>query len=199
MTILIIDNYDSFVFNLARYVHNLGYKTDVARNDAITLADIQALNPSHLILSPGPCTPNEAGICLELISRFKGHIPILGICLGHQAIGQALGGRVIRAIKPLHGQASLIYHNKNGLFESLEQPLEAGRYHSLVVARENFPLSLRIDAWSAENEIMALSSQKDALYGLQFHPESILTPTGSMMLQNFILQSSAASGFFCNK
>jgi anthranilate synthase/aminodeoxychorismate synthase-like glutamine amidotransferase len=186
MSILLIDNYDSFVFNLERYLRNLGQQTQVVRNDAISLGEIQAINPSHLILSPGPCTPNEAGICLELIHRFAGQIPILGICLGHQAIGQALGGRIIRAQKPLHGKSSLIHHNNSNLFRGLEQPFHAARYHSLVVDKDSLPTGLQIDAWSSEHEIMALSYPDKLLHGLQFHPESVLTQAGTYMLQNFL-------------
>jgi para-aminobenzoate synthetase component 2 len=187
--VLIIDNYDSFVFNLERYALKLHATTHVYRNDTITLADIENLNPSHIILSPGPCTPNEAGICLDIVKKLTGSIPILGICLGNQVIGQALGGSVVRAKKPMHGKSSAIFHDGTGLFKNLSDPITAGRYHSLVVSRENLPSSLSVCAWSTENEIMALSWEKKALYGLQFHPESVLTETGFKMLQLFLQPS----------
>ena len=144
------------------------------------------LNPSHIILSPGPCTPNEAGICLDVVKEFAGIIPILGICLGHQVIGQALGGLVVRAEKPMHGKASAIHHDGTGLFKGLGNPIKAGRYHSLIVSRQNLPLNLSVCAWSLENEIMALSCEEKTLYGLQFHPESILTEVGDKILQRFL-------------
>lgn len=187
MSLLIIDNYDSFVFNLARYTHKLGFQSQVVRNDAISLSEIDALNPRHIILSPGPCTPNEAGICLALLDRFAGRIPILGICLGHQAIGQALGATIVRARKPMHGKASLIQHNRSGLFHHLNEPFLAGRYHSLVIDPQTLPNCLQVNAWSAENEIMAISYASKRLFGLQFHPESVLTPVGLSLLQAFLL------------
>lgn len=189
MKVLIIDNYDSFVFNLERYVVELGATTRVCRNDAISVAEVKAYQPTHIILSPGPCTPNEAGICLDLVSELAGEVPILGVCLGHQVIGQVLGGQVVRAQKPLHGQASLIYHNQTGLFEHLPPTFSVGRYHSLVVLKEGLDAKTSLCAWSREQEIMALSDFDRHLYGLQFHPESILTEHGYDLLRAFLAVS----------
>lgn len=183
--ILLIDNYDSFVYNLARYVTNLGFKTQVHRNDKISLGDIEILSPSHIILSPGPSVPDNAGVTLAVIKRFSGVIPLLGICLGHQAIGQAFGGKVVRAKKPMHGMASEIFHQSKGLFSNLQNGFTAARYHSLIVEKESLPPVLHIDAWSQEGEIMALSHVEHATYGLQFHPESILSEHGQHMIAKF--------------
>lgn len=184
--VLVIDNYDSFVHNLARYVRELGFKTQVVRNDAITLEDIHASLPSHIILSPGPCTPNEAGICLDLIRTFGTQVPILGVCLGHQAIGQAYGGQVDRAKCPMHGKSSLIHHQAEGLFEGCEHPFKVARYHSLIVKTEGLPDCLEITATSDEGEIMALQHRHHPVYGVQFHPESVLTPHGYDVLEKFL-------------
>ncbi len=189
--ILVIDNYDSFVHNLARYCRCLGHDTHIVRNDAISIQDIQIMGPSHIILSPGPCSPDEAGICLEIIKSFKGKIPILGICLGHQAIGQALGGRIIRASNPRHGEAIELDHNQQGLFSNIPKPLSVGLYHSLVIDPSTLPLSLKIDAQSQQGDIMAIRDCHQQLFGLQFHPESILTTHGKQLLANFFHQTSA--------
>lgn len=185
--ILIIDNYDSFVYNLARYVSELGWPMLVKRHDAISLADITTLNPSHIIVSPGPCTPNEAGISLALIREYGTKIPILGVCLGHQAIGQVYGGIVTRAKRPMHGKASTVIHEGVGILRNLPNPLIVGRYHSLIVADENLPQTLQVTARSAEGEIMALQHRDYPVYGVQFHPESVLTEHGYQLLQNFLV------------
>ncbi len=184
--ILFIDNYDSFVYNLARYVSELGFQYQVTRNNVISLADIKRLNPSHIIISPGPCIPNEAGIALDLIREFASTIPILGVCLGHQAIGQAFGARVVRAGKAVHGKSSEIHHDGQAIFHGLENPLQAGRYHSLIVSEDNFPPILNVTARSADNQIMALRHRDYPVFGVQFHPESVLTTQGHELLNNFI-------------
>jgi len=183
--ILLIDNYDSFVHNLARYIRELGYETQVVRNDAVTLADIERMAPTHLIFSPGPCTPNEAGITLEAITHFAGRLPMLGVCLGHQAIGQAFGGKVVRAKTPSHGKSALIEHNGTGIFEGLPQPLRVGRYHSLAVSIEGLPACLEVTASTDDGEIMALQHRDHPIVGVQFHPESILTDHGYPLLRSF--------------
>jgi anthranilate synthase/aminodeoxychorismate synthase-like glutamine amidotransferase len=184
--ILLIDNYDSFVHNLARYIRELGWPTNVVRNDGVDLDTIERLSPSHIVISPGPCTPNEAGISIALIERFSSRIPILGVCLGHQCIGQAFGGKVVRARRPMHGKTSLIRHDRIGIFAGLPNPLRATRYHSLVVARERLPDDLMITAESEEGEIMALRHRRWPVVGLQFHPEAVLTEHGHDLLQNFL-------------
>jgi anthranilate synthase component 2 len=187
--VLLIDNYDSFVHNLARYIRCLGYETQVVRNDKITLTQISNLNPSHIILSPGPCTPDGAGITLKVIECLAQSTPILGVCLGHQAIGQVYGGKVGRAMHPMHGKSSKIKHTGKGLFEGVPASCRVGRYHSLIVENHSFPSSLDITALSEEQEVMALQHPAFPLYGVQFHPESILTPDGSTMLANFLLRA----------
>lgn len=184
--ILLIDNYDSFVFNLARYVAELGYEYQVVRNDQITLDEIAVKAPTHIILSPGPCSPNEAGICLSLITRFLATIPILGVCLGHQAIGQACGGKVVRAATPKHGKSSLVHHDGKGLFQDLPNPFKVARYHSLIVENDSLPACLKVTARTAENEIMAIEHQDYPVFGVQFHPESVLTEHGHAMLERFL-------------
>jgi anthranilate synthase/aminodeoxychorismate synthase-like glutamine amidotransferase len=184
--ILVIDNYDSFVHNLARYLRELGWATRVVRNDGMALDDIAALKPSHIVISPGPCTPNEAGISVATVRRFGPSIPILGVCLGHQSIGQAFGGRVVRARRPMHGKTSLIRHRSAGIFAGLPNPLRATRYHSLVVAKEDLPDELEITAESEEGEIMALAHRRYPIVGLQFHPEAVLTEHGYDLLRNFL-------------
>jgi anthranilate synthase/aminodeoxychorismate synthase-like glutamine amidotransferase len=184
--ILVIDNYDSFVHNLARYIRELGWPTNVVRNDGIDLATIERLSPSHIVISPGPCTPTEAGISVPLIERFAPTIPILGVCLGHQSIGQAFGGKVVRAQRPMHGKTSLIRHDATGVFAGLPNPLRATRYHSLVVAKERLPADLIITAESEEGEIMALRHCRWPVIGLQFHPEAVLTEHGYDLLRNFL-------------
>ncbi|MEK4045792.1 aminodeoxychorismate/anthranilate synthase component II [Paenibacillus sp. FSL H8-0048] len=184
--ILVIDNYDSFTYNLVQYLGELGEEVKVARNDEISLEEIEALAPDHILISPGPCTPNEAGISLALLQHFKGIIPIFGVCLGHQAIGQAFGGNVIRAERLMHGKTSPIHHNGTSVFEGLESPFTATRYHSLIVERESLPDCLEITAETAEGEIMALRHKEYPIEGVQFHPESIITNHGHTMLRNFL-------------
>ena len=184
--ILVIDNYDSFTYNLVQYLGELGEEVQVSRNDEITIEEIEALAPDHILISPGPCTPNEAGISLALIQHFKGVIPIFGVCLGHQAIGQAFGGNVIRAERLMHGKTSPIHHNGTSVFEGLESPFTATRYHSLIVERESLPDCLEITAETAEGEIMALRHKEYPIEGVQFHPESIITNHGHTMLRNFL-------------
>lgn len=183
--ILIIDNYDSFVYNLSRYVTELKLKATIVRNDAISIEEITDLSPSHIILSPGPCTPNEAGICLSLIQSFLDKIPILGVCLGHQAIAQACGAHIVRAANPMHGKATPVLHYGKDIFEGLPHPLTAGRYHSLIVSDQDFPDCLEITAQTAAQEIMALRHREYPVFGVQFHPESILTDAGHQLLSNF--------------
>jgi anthranilate synthase component 2 len=189
--LLMIDNYDSFTYNLVQYLGELGAEVRVYRNDQVTLDEIAALNPERIVISPGPCTPNEAGISLALIERFGGHIPILGVCLGQQSIGQALGGKVVHARAVMHGKTSPIHHNGSGLFAGLPNPLQATRYHSLVVEKDTLPDCLEITAWTetadgAFDEIMGLRHRDWPLVGVQFHPESILTPQGHDLLANFL-------------
>ncbi len=184
--ILLIDNYDSFVFNLARYVEELGVETSVVRNDAITVAEIQKRNPQAIILSPGPCGPRESGICLDVIRRFAPQVPILGVCLGHQAIAYALGGQVVESGAPVHGHASLVTHNGTGLFEGLPNPLQVGRYHSLVADPGSLPPGLEVTARTPDGVIMALQHRDWPLYAVQFHPESVLTQSGHHLLANFL-------------
>ncbi len=189
--ILVIDNYDSFTYNLVQYLGELGEEVVVHRNDQITLDEIAALKPDHLLISPGPCSPNEAGISLSLIERFKGEIPILGVCLGHQSIGQAFGGDVVRAERLMHGKTSQIHHDGKTLFEGLPSPFTATRYHSLIVKRETLPSELEVSAETAEGEIMALRHKTYPIEGVQFHPESIITDHGHRMLQNFLTRTGA--------
>ena len=190
--ILVIDNYDSFTYNLVQYLGELGEEVTVRRNDEIDLAGIEALQPDHILISPGPCTPNEAGITLDLIERFKGVIPIFGVCLGHQAIGQAFGGKVIRAERLMHGKTSPIYHRGESVFAGLPSPFTATRYHSLIVARESLPDCLEITAETEEGEIMGLRHKEYAVEGVQFHPESIITEHGHQMLRNFLSRKAEA-------
>ena len=188
--ILMIDNYDSFTYNIVQYLLELGADVDVRRNDEVNLDDIAQLNPEKIVISPGPCTPNEAGISMACIERFGGTIPILGICLGHQSIGQVFGGQVVRAREVMHGKTSVINHNQGGVFSELAQPLTATRYHSLVVDRQNLPDCLEITAWTEKDgqvdEIMGLRHRELAVEGVQFHPESILSEHGHALLQNFL-------------
>jgi anthranilate synthase/aminodeoxychorismate synthase-like glutamine amidotransferase len=184
--ILLIDNYDSFVYNLARYVEELGCSSHVVRNDQISLDEIDHLKPSHIIISPGPCDPDRAGISLGVIQRFGSMIPILGVCLGHQAIGQAYGGKVVRAQSPMHGKSSLVKHEGTGLFDKVRNPLSVARYHSLIVSKENLPSELAVTAISEQNEIMGLQHKQFPVYGIQFHPESIITMQGHDLIHNFL-------------
>ncbi len=188
--LLMIDNYDSFTFNIVQYLGELGVEVKVVRNDEIDVAGIAALGPRHLVISPGPCTPNEAGISVAAIEAFAGKIPILGICLGHQAIGQAFGGRVVHARAVMHGKTSPIHHASTGVFADLPNPFEATRYHSLVVEQESLPDCLVVTAWTEQDgaidEIMGLRHRELPVQGVQFHPESILTEHGHRLLKNFL-------------
>lgn len=190
--ILLIDNYDSFVWNLARYVAELGYQRLVLRNDAIGLADIADLAPSHIILSPGPCGPSEAGISLRVIEQFGPSVPILGVCLGHQCIGAAYGGKVARAQRPMHGKTSVVTHDGGGVFAGVPSPLTVTRYHSLIVLDEELPEELIVTARSPEGEIMGLRHRHFAVEGVQFHPEAVLTEGGYQMLRNFLAREAHA-------
>jgi anthranilate synthase/aminodeoxychorismate synthase-like glutamine amidotransferase len=184
--LLMIDNYDSFTFNLVQYFGELGAQVKVFRNDEVSVQAIEALSPSHVVISPGPCTPNEAGITLEAIGRLAGRVPILGVCLGHQAIGQAFGGRVVRAKQVMHGKVSRIAHDGKGVFSSVPQEFVATRYHSLVVERDSLPACLEVSAHSEDGEIMGLRHREAAVEGVQFHPEALLTEHGHRLLQNFL-------------
>ena len=184
--LLVIDNYDSFTYNLVQYFGELGAELLVKRNDEITLDEIRALKPERIVISPGPCTPNEAGISNDVIRTFGATTPILGVCLGHQCMGQVFGGDVIRAPRLMHGKTSPILHNGEGVFAGLPNPFEATRYHSLVVKRETFPAVLEITAETAEKEIMGLRHREFPMHGVQFHPESILTLEGKKLLGNFL-------------
>ncbi|HKW41558.1 MAG TPA: aminodeoxychorismate/anthranilate synthase component II [Gemmatimonadales bacterium] len=184
--ILLIDNYDSFVYNLARYVHELGEETVVRRHDATSCDEIQALGPSHIIISPGPCSPGEAGISTEVVRRFGPTIPILGVCLGHQCIGAAYGAGIVRATRPMHGKPSHIRHDGRGLFAGLPNPFVAARYHSLAISRTALPPELRVTASAEDGEIMAVEHTRYRVIGLQFHPESVLTEYGYVLLDRFL-------------
>lgn len=184
--ILMIDNYDSFTYNLVQYVGELGEELRVVRNDKITLAEIEQLAPDYLMVSPGPCTPNEAGISMEAIRHFAGKIPILGVCLGHQSIGQVFGGKVIRAERLMHGKTSEVFHDGKTLFQGIPSPFTAARYHSLIVEDVSLPAELEVSARTAEGEIMALRHREYPIEGVQFHPESIITQHGKQLLQNFL-------------
>jgi len=191
--ILVIDNYDSFTYNLVQYLGELGENIVVKRNDEIDLDGIAALAPDHILISPGPCSPNEAGISLALIDRFKGEIPIFGVCLGHQAIGQAFGGDVVRAEKLMHGKTSPILHDGKSVFAGIPSPFTATRYHSLIVKRETLPDCLEISAETAEGEIMGLRHKEYLIEGVQFHPESIITEHGLSLLRNFLSMHAGAA------
>ncbi len=184
--ILLIDNYDSFVYNLARYVRELGFEPLVKRHDAITVEEIAALRPTHLILSPGPCSPAEAGISTDVVRRLGAATPVLGVCLGHQCIGAAYGAGIVRAGRPMHGKASRIHHDGRGVFRGLPNPFCAARYHSLVIARAALPPGLRVTATAEDGEIMAVEHVEHPVVGLQFHPESVLTEHGYWMLDRFL-------------
>lgn len=191
--VLLLDNYDSFVHNLARYLRELGAETDVRRSDALSVAEIEALAPTHLVVSPGPCTPREAGVSNAAIAALGPRVPVLGVCLGHQCLAAALGGRVVRAARPRHGKTSPILHDGLGLFAGLPSPFEATRYHSLIVEERDLPESLEVVARTPEGEIMALRHVLWPAWGVQFHPESVLTQYGHELLRNFLaLRSEAA-------
>jgi len=189
--ILMIDNYDSFTYNVVQYLGELGAEVKVVRNDEINPQDIESIAPEKIVISPGPCTPNEAGISVAVIEHFAGKIPILGICLGHQSIGQAFGGKIVRARQVMHGKTSMIHHNNVGVFVGLANPFEATRYHSLIIERESLPDCLEVTAWTETedgqiDEIMGVRHRQLAVEGVQFHPESILTEQGHELLQNFL-------------
>src|SRR5215472_14608531 len=195
--LLLIDNYDSFTYNLAQYFGELGCELVVRRNDAISLKEIDALTPERICISPGPCTPPEAGISKELILAFGARTPILGVCLGHQCIAEAYGARIVRAPRIMHGKASMIRHSSNDLFSDLPMPFEAGRYHSLVVERTSFPSGLEITAESDDGEIMALRHRQFPVHGVQFHPESVLTHDGKKILARFLaLEANSAASVY---
>ena len=184
--ILLLDNYDSFTYNLAQFLGQLGGKLEVHRNDRITLDQIAAKKPERIVISPGPGTPEDSGICVDVIRRFAGQIPILGVCLGHQAIGQAYGGRVVRAPRVMHGKVSQVRHDGRGLFSGLPDPFEATRYHSLVVERDSVPDCLQVTAWTDDGLVMGLRHRAHPVFGVQFHPESICTPVGHKLLAAFL-------------
>lgn len=189
--LLMIDNYDSFTFNLVQYLGELGQQVEVVRNDALSVAEIRALQPSHIVISPGPCSPDEAGISCQLIAELGGQVPIFGVCLGYQAIGQVYGGKVVRARQIMHGKVSPIRHTGRGVFAGLPDPFEATRYHSLVVARDSIPECLEVTAWTEDadggiDEVMGFRHRELAVEGVQFHPESILTEYGHDQLRNFL-------------
>lgn len=189
--LLMIDNYDSFTYNVVQYLGELGADVQVYRNDEITIEEIEKLNPSHLVISPGPCTPNEAGVSVPAIKHFAGKLPILGICLGHQSIGQAFGGDIVRAKQVMHGKTSPVYHNDNSAFEGLNNPVEVTRYHSLVIDQKTLPDCLEVTSWTQDeqgeiDEIMGVRHKELDIEGVQFHPESILTEQGHDLLANFL-------------
>ena len=184
--IIIIDNYDSFVYNLVQYLGELGWESVVYRNDRVTLAEIESLRLSHIIISPGPCTPLEAGISNDVIWRFAGRIPILGVCLGHQCIGYVFGGQVVRAAVPTHGKSSLVYHDGKTVYQNLPNPFEAGRYHSLIVKRDSLPSPLALTAETDDGVVMGIRHRDYVVEGVQFHPESIMTDVGHDVLRNFL-------------
>lgn len=186
MRIFILDNYDSFTYNLVQFLGELGAELEVERNDRITPQQILDRGPDGIVISPGPCTPTEAGISLDLIREVGGKIPILGVCLGHQAVGQAFGGKVVRAAEIMHGKTSPIHHDGTGVFEGIENPFVATRYHSLIVDRETLPESLRVNAWTEDGTIMGMVHRELPIHGVQFHPESVLTDAGKKLLRNFM-------------
>jgi anthranilate synthase/aminodeoxychorismate synthase-like glutamine amidotransferase len=191
--VLVIDNYDSFTFNLVQYLSELGAVVDVHKNDGIDVPGVRAKAPDGVLISPGPCTPDDAGICLELLAELGGAVPILGVCLGHQAIGQAYGGRIVRAGRLMHGKTSPILHDGRGVFAGLPCPFEATRYHSLLVERDSVPPCLEVSAWTEEGEIMGLRHRELPVEGVQFHPESILTPEGKRLVGNWLARVGAPS------
>lgn len=190
--LLMIDNYDSFTYNIVQYLRELGAEVEVYRNDMITVEGILQRQPTRLVISPGPCTPDEAGISVAAIQQLAGKLPILGVCLGHQAMGQAFGGRVVRADRLMHGKTSPVYHDKRELFAGLSQPFDATRYHSLLVEKASLPSCLEITAWTMEDEIMGMRHRELPVWGVQFHPESILTIEGMQLLRNFLKMTESS-------
>ena len=186
MNVVVIDNYDSFTYNLVQYLGELGCELQVYRNDRITLSRIGSMNPDRIVISPGPGRPRDAGVSVDLVRRFAGQLPILGVCLGHQAIAESFGGSVVRAPELKHGKTSLIYHEGDSILSGLRSPFEATRYHSLMVRREDLPDCLSVNAWTEEGLIMGLRHRRHGIFGVQFHPESILTPQGKNILENFL-------------
>ncbi|MCC7438877.1 MAG: aminodeoxychorismate/anthranilate synthase component II [Armatimonadetes bacterium] len=184
--IFVLDNYDSFTFNLVQYLGELGADPVVARNDAVSVQQVMAMNPTHIVLSPGPCTPNDAGILLELIAAAAGRIPLLGVCLGHQAIGQVFGGDVVRAATVMHGKTAMIHHDGTGVHSGVPAPFQAMRYHSLILAAETVPDPLRVTAWTEHGEVMGVEHRQLPVVGVQYHPESIMTDHGRDILRNFL-------------
>jgi anthranilate synthase/aminodeoxychorismate synthase-like glutamine amidotransferase len=191
--IFILDNYDSFTYNLVQYFGELGEKVEVRRNDQVTIASVERMQPERIVISPGPCTPQDAGISIALIRHFAGKVPILGVCLGHQAIGAAFGGRVVRAPHLMHGKTSAVTHDNKSIFHGLPEPMTATRYHSLIVEEKNLPVELEVSAWTTEKDgsrtIMGLRHKKFAVEGVQFHPESVLTESGKKLVENFLTLS----------
>ena len=188
--VFVLDNYDSFTYNLVQYVGELGARVEVRRNDQISVDEVEAMNPERIVVSPGPCTPHEAGISIELIRHFAGKVPVLGVCLGHQAIGEAFGARVVRAPHLMHGKTSPVVHDNRTVFQGLPMPMTATRYHSLIVEEKNLPADLEVSAWTTEKDgtrtIMGLRHKKYAVEGVQFHPESVLTDCGKKLVENFL-------------
>ncbi|GJQ21649.1 MAG: glutamine amidotransferase [Bacteroidia bacterium] len=184
--ILVIDNYDSFTYNLVQYLGELGAEQTVRRNDAVTVQEIEQMNPSHIVISPGPCTPREAGVSVSAVQALSGKVPILGVCLGHQAVAEAFGGRVVRAPEIVHGKTSLVFHSGSPLYRDLPSPFEATRYHSLIVDRRSLPVDLEVDAWTADGIVMGMHHKHALTFGVQFHPESIATQHGKKILKNFL-------------
>jgi anthranilate synthase/aminodeoxychorismate synthase-like glutamine amidotransferase len=188
--IFVLDNYDSFTYNLVQYIGELGAQVEVRRNDQVTVGEIEAMHPERIVISPGPCTPREAGVSIDLIRQLSGRIPILGVCLGHQAIGEAFGGKVVRAPHLMHGKTSAVLHDNKTIFQGLPQPMTATRYHSLIVRQEDLPAELEVSAWTTEKDgtrtIMGLRHKEFAVEGVQFHPESVLTDAGKKLVENFL-------------
>ena len=188
--VFVLDNYDSFTYNLVQYIGELGAKVEVRRNDQVTVDDVEAMHPERIVVSPGPCTPHEAGISIELIRHFAAKVPVLGVCLGHQAIGEAFGGRVIRAPHLMHGKTSAVMHDNKTVFQGLPMPMTATRYHSLIVEEKNLPNELEVSAWTSEKDgtrtIMGLRHKQYPVEGVQFHPESVLTDAGKKLIENFV-------------
>ena len=189
--VIVIDNYDSFVYNLAQYLGELGWQPEVFRNDAVTLSEIESLKPTHIIISPGPCTPLEAGISNDVVRYFAGRIPVLGVCLGHQCIGYVYQGNICHAPLPTHGKSSMVYHDGKTVYRNLPNPFEAGRYHSLVVDRHNLADCMEVSAWTSNGMIMGIRHKEYVVEGVQFHPESIMTGVGHLLLANFLGHSNA--------